>query len=495
MIHGSIREVSLVLAAANPGASIESVIVHGEASDEEAVIYTGEELELNHADGEPKEEKKEEKSVSTEKNEKTIQDVLDTMNEEQQDAMAYVVGKALENVEHNDEGDDDMKHNPFDQNEIQEGTAFCHADGQAIVDLMHRGGVATLKDAIRIYTEESNFDSDTLAHGFETEALTELYPDYKNLTPGAPEILGPDQSWVMAVINKIHKSPHSRIRTRQADARIAELKAKGYQNKGDQKTLMNNITLLKRSFDPQTVYVRDQAHRDDIVDITEFDYVMYIWGLMKRAMYETLALAALVGDGRSDEDPDKIHENHIHSIYNDEELYTMHRDVDFEAAKAELQGTNTGANFGEEYIKTEAIIKANLRAREKYKGSGQPDLFCAPGFVNTMLLARDLNGRRIYDFKAQLAQTLNVGAIHEIEQLEGVTRTTEGGDKKKLLALVVNLSDYQFGSTKGGEVTKFDDFNINTNTYEYLMETRLSGALIKPYAAIALEEPVVEAAG
>lgn len=511
VIHGSIREVSLVLASANPGASIESVIKHGEESDEEAIIYTGEEIELYHADNKFKTEKKEESTVSTEsknpetkteetKNEKTIQDVIDGMTEEQQNVMAYIVGKALEsdkNDNDDNEGDDDeMKHNVFDQTEIQEGTALSHADGEAIVELMKKSGVGNLKDAISMYAEETGIKSDSLAHGFDTDALTALLPDYTNITPGAPEVLGPDQSWVMAVINKIHKSPYSRIRTRQADARITELRAKGYQNKGDQKKLMNNIKLLGRSFDPQTVYVRDQAHRDDIIDITDFSYVDYIWNLMKRAMYETLAIAALIGDGKDDADPDKIHENHIRSIWNDDELYTMHRDVDFEAARTELQGTNTGANFSENYIYAEAIIKESLYAREKFKGSGKPDLYCTPHLVNVMLLARDLNGRRIYDSKDQLAKALNVGAIYEIEQFEGKVRTTAEGDKKKkLLGLFVNLADYQFGSTKGGEVTKFDDFNINTNTHEYLMESRLSGALTKPYAAIALEEPVVEAAG
>lgn len=506
VIHGSIREVSLVLASANPGASIMSVLKHGEESDEEAIIYTGEAFELYHSDEEPETEIKEE----TEMADRTIQDVIDSMTEEQKDVMAYVVAEAIDNVddededeeefeeeyEDNDEGDDgDMKHNVFDQYEVEEGYALSHADGEAIVDLMKRGGVGNLKDAMAMYAEEAGMPSDVLAHGFETEALTELLPDYKNLTPGAPEILGPDQSWVMAVINKIHKSPYSRIRTRQADARITELRAKGYQKKGDQKTLMNNIKLLGRSFDPQTVYVRDQAHRDDIIDITDFSYVEYIWSLMKRAMYETLALAALIGDGKDDTDPDKIHENHIRSIWNDDELYTIHKDVDIEAARNELQGTNTNAHFSENYIYAEAIIRDSLYAREKFKGSGRPDFYCTPHLVNVMLLARDLNGRRIYDSKADLEKALNVNAIHEIEQLEDKVRTTEGGDKKKLLGLFVNLADYQFGSTKGGEVTKFDDFNINTNTHEYLMETRLSGALIKPYAAIALEEPIVEAAG
>jgi hypothetical protein len=293
----------------------------------------------------------------------------------------------------------------------------------------------------------------------------------------------------MQVINKIHKSPYSRIRTRQADARIAELRAKGYQKKGDQKTLSANIKMIGRTTDPQTVYRKDELHRDDIIDITDFDVVNYQWGVMKDNMYEELALAALVGDGREDGDPDKIHQEHIRSIWNDEELYTIHKDVDIEAARTELQGTNTGANFGENYIYAEAIITAALYAREQYKGSGKPDLFCAPHLVNVMLLARDLNGRRIYDSKTDLAKALNVNQIFEIEQLEGKTRTTDAGEKK-LLGLFVNLADYTFGSTKGGELTKFDDFDIDFNKYKYLMETRLSGALTKVQAAIALEEPV-----
>ena len=216
---------------------------------------------------------------------------------------------------------------------------------------------------------------------------------------------------------------------------------------------------------------------------------------MKANMYETLALAALVGDGRDDADPDKISETNIRPIWKDDELYTIHTDVDIKKAKAELQGTNTSANFGENYIRAEAIITAALYAREKFKGSGTPTLYCAPHLVNVMLLARDLNGRRIYDSKADLARALNVSGIVEIEQLDGKTREDAEGHTKKLLGLFVNLADYQFGSTKGGEITKFDDFDIDFNKYKYLMETRLSGALTEPYSAIALEELVEAAAG
>ena len=215
---------------------------------------------------------------------------------------------------------------------------------------------------------------------------------------------------------------------------------------------------------------------------------------MKGTMYETLALAALVGDGREDSDPDKISETNIRPIWKDEELYTIHRLVDFEGAKSRLQGTETGAHFGENYIYAEAMVEASLYSREKFKGSGSPVLYCAPHFVNQMLLARDLNGRRIYDSKADLAKALNVSAIVEIEQFDGKTRVDSEGKTRKLLGLIVNLADYQFGSTKGGEITKFSDFDIDFNKYKYLMETRLSGALTEPESAIALEE-LVEAAG
>lgn len=499
VIHGNIREVSLVLAGANPGAFIDSIIRHGEASDEEAMIYTDEVIELCHSD-EPKKEEKEKEMESDKKKpegKKTVKEVFDTLNEEQKKVVHFMIGQAIEDakadkdddekdVKHSEGGENVMKHNVFENEVGVEKAVICHADQQDILSLAKQSNVGSLQMAMNIYMQEN----DALAHGFETEALTELLPEFKNLNPGAPEILRADQSWVMSVINKIHKSPYSRIRTRQADARIAELKAKGYQKKGDEKKLTNNIKLIGRSFDPQTIYVKDQVHRDDVIDITDFDYVAYVWNLMKANMYETLALAALVGDGRDDTDPDKIHETHVRSIWNDDELYTMHKDVDIEAARTKLQGTNTNANFSENYIYAEAIIEESLYAREKFKGSGRPDFYCTPHLVNVMLLARDLNGRRIYDSKADLAKALNVGEIHEIEQLEGKIRKTDGGDSKQLLGIFVNLADYQFGSTKGGEITKFEDFDIDFNTHKYLMETRLSGALVKPFAAIALEVPV-----
>lgn len=509
VIHGNIREVSLVLAGANPEAFIESVISHGEEAEGEAVIFTGEELSeiyLSHSDEKEKNEEKGNKEPMSENKDKTIQDVIDTMNEEQQTVFYGVIAglmddeKKEEKVEHSEGGNETMKHNLFDQDTVQQEGVLTHADQQAIMALAKQSSVGSFKEALNIFAEQNGMlahgdtDGESLAHGI-FENYEELFPEYELLKKGTPETLERDQSWIGYVINKIHKSPYSRIRTRQADARVAELKAKGYQNKGDEKKLMAKIRMITRTTDPQTIYIKDDMHRDDIIDITDFDPVAYQWMMMRHVMDETLALAALVGDGRDDGDPDKIHETHIRSIYNDDEEYTIHADVDIEAARKELQGSNTGANFGENYIYAEAIITAALYAREKYKGTGTPDLFCTPHMVNVMLLARDLNGRRIYDSKDDLAAALNVNAIHTVEQFEGKTRTNNEGKTKKLLGLFVNLSDYQFGSTKGGQVTRFEDFDMDFNKYKYMLEARLSGSLTKLYSAIALEEPVTEAAG
>lgn len=512
VMHGYIREVSLVHAGANPGAFIENVLIHSAEGDvireleDEATIFTGEYFTLYHSD--EQKENKEDTKVADEvkkdeakEGEETIADIINTMNDKQKTAMYAVIGQVMEdaageNKENNKDsegGNETMKHNVFsDANEKPE-TVLTHADREAIVALAKEPGIASLKSAIRVYAQEN----ETLQHAFDqgdAETVKLLFPEPHLINPGAPEIIRDfDNSWVMKVINKIHKSPFSKIRTRKADARGAELKAKGYQKKGDQKTIMGQIKLLKRETSPQTVYIKDELHRDDIIDI-DFDVVGYQWNVMQDSMHETLALAALVGDGRDESDPDKIHEANIRSIYNDDDFYCRHVDVDIEAAKKTLQGSNTGANFGENYIYAEAIITAALYSREKFKGTGLPTLYCTPHLVNVMLLARDLNGRRIYDSKADLAKALNVSEIVEIEQLEGKTRETDKGTKK-LLGLFVNLADYTFGCAKGGQLTRFSDFDIDINKYKYLLETRLSGSLTEPYSAIALEEPVAEEAG
>lgn len=509
VMHGAIREVSLVLAGANPGAYIETVLAHGEEVEGEAIIYTGEELSLMHSDdGEPETEQDPEADIqhadtseqegaeqmdgdiSHADGKKTIKDVYESMNEEQKIACQVMVGMALEGDGSDDDnsegGEDDMKHNIFDTEDKTQNDVLSHADQEAIVELAKNRSVGTLQDAISIYCEQNK---DTLAHGIDE--IETLFPEYKDVYPGAPEKLTRDMGWVSTVMQKTHKSPISRIRTRQADVRGEDLRALGYK-KGDKKALSANIKLMGRTTDPQTIYIKDALHRDDIIDITDFDVISYQYDTMRMLLDEEIAKAVLIGDGREEGDANKIDESHIRSIWHDDELYTIHTDVDIAAAKKELQGSNTGANFGDNYIYAEAIIAAALYAREKYKGSGNLDFFCTPHLLNVMLLARDLNGRRIYDSKADLAAALNVNSIQTVEQFEGKVRTDAEGGKHNLLGLFVNLADYRIGSTKGGEIAKFNQFDIDFNQEKYLIETRISGALTRVFSAIALEEPVTD---
>ena len=538
VIHGAIREVSLVLAGANPGAYIDSVMCHSEESGEEGIIYTGEDIVLAHSDdsnlddettlehagyntkadskkepdtkkedksdmAEPMKTKKEEKKEEPKK-EKTVQDVFDTFTEEQKTVVYALIGQALEDADKSDDDDMDdekktMKHseggndtmytNVFDRSENQNANVLSHADQEEIIKLA-KNNTGSLKAAIEMFAEDHK---DTLAHGIDS--IDYLFPDYKDVHPGAPELLERDRGWVDQVLAKAHKSPVSRVRTMQVDARAKDIRAKGYKNRENQKTISANVKVLMRTTDPQTVYRRDELHRDDVIDITDFDVVGYQRNIMKRNLEEDIALAALVGDGREDTDPDKIHEDHIRPVWTDDDLYTIKAAVDLNAMKTKLQGTNTSANFGEEYIFTEAVISAALYAREKYKGKGTPDFYCTPRTLNTMLMARDLNGRRIYANRQELATILDVGNIYTAEQFEGLEREDNEGHKFALLGLFVNMTNYQFGCAKGGEITSFDDFDIDFNTFKYLMETRLSGALTEVYSAIALEKPVTGGAG
>lgn len=559
VLHGAIREVSLVLAGANPGAFIDSVIKHGEESEEEAVIYTGEDIVLAHSEEEvieeeteiehsdednpqeiseedetlehankskggttvdkdekkkgcgagcktdPKEKKKgcgesDTEPEKTEKTEKTVKDVFDTFTEEQKTVVYALIGQALEDAKESDEedvmeddmkqsdnfegGNDTMKHNIFDNDKQTQENVLSHSDQMEIINLAKSPAVGSLKTAMEIYASEH---SDTLAHGFENIGV--LFPDYKDVYPGAPDILERDQSWVGAVMQKAHKSPVSRVRTRHADARVAEVKARGYNNRETAKKVSGNIKLLMRTTEPQTVYYRDSLHRDDVLDI-DFDVVAYQQTVMRHSLEEKVALAALVGDQLDDSDPDKIQEDKIRPIWTDDDLYTIKATLDLEGMAAALQGTGTPVNFGDNYSFSEAFIETSLYAREKYKGKALPDLFCEPHTLNRMLMARDSNGRRIYESREDLIKILNVGNIYTVEQFENLVRTDEHSKKFKLLGLYVNMGSYTFGSAKGGEITNFDDFDIDFNTYKYLMETRLSGALTDPYSAIAIEMPV-----
>lgn len=517
VLHGAIREVSLVLAGANPGAFIDSVVLsHGDDADGEAVIYTGEPISLYHSGTkEDEEEKKKTDDEEESRNPKekqdddeTVADVFDTLSEKQKNVVYAMIGQALEESGGSDTkndreekgGNENMKHNVFDQG-IQENAFISHADQMGIIDLAKSNSVGSLRTAINIYLEQnrdvlehSGMDvDDALAHGFAD--IESLFPEFRDVRPGAPERITRDQGWVTSVMDKTYKTPFSRIRTRQMDARSDELRARGYK-KGRKKEDRGNMTLYNRTTDSQTVYVKDKLNRDDIIDITDFDVAAYIYQDMREKLNEEIAIAVMVGDGRLPGAEGKIDETHIRPIWSDDEFFTMHVDVDISAAKAELQGTNTGANFSENYIYAEAIIRAALYSREKYKGTGLPDFYCTPHLVNIMLLARDMNGRRIYDTVADLAKALNVGEIQTVEQFDGLTRETSDSKTKSLLGIFVNLVDYTIGSTKGGEISKFNQFDIDFNQEKYLLETRLSGALTRYRCAIALEMDVTdEAAG
>lgn len=519
--HGVIREVSLVVAGANPGAFIDFVdMAHGEGGEQEMILSAYEPISLFRPDEKPplvhkagsEDGKKEDKPKGDGKeekpeDEKTVQDVVDSMTEEQRTVMYALIAAAMEELDSQkgkgDGGDDDdddpdkksdktkggnktMKHNVF-ENEDTQDTVLRHSDRADILALAKSNSVGSLQTALKIYAEQNE-----LKHGIDN--IESLFPDFKDLRPGAPERVTRDQGWVTAVMQKVHKSPISRIRTRQMDTRKDSIRAHGYQ-KGKRKTLSGNMNVITRTTDPQTVYRTDALHRDDIVDITDFDVVEYQYAVMRENLNEEVATAIMVGDGREADDEMKISEDHIRSIWNDNDLYTIHYDVDIEAARAELNGSKTDMSFGENYIYSEAIITAALYAREKYKGTGTPDFFCTPHLVNVMLLARDMNGRRIYNSKADLAAALNIGELYTAEQFEGLVRMDDEGTKHKLLGLFVNLADYTVGSTKGGEITRFDQFDIDFNQQKYLIETRLSGALTRVYSAIALEEPVAASSG
>ena len=505
VLHGDIKEVSLVLAGANPGAKIENwAISHSEDPDDvtiiddEAVIYTG--MKLEHSDSDEKiEEKKEEKKMPEnkepeKKDDKTIKDVVESMNEEQKEVMYYLISEAMGDDEDDDEeGDDEtMKHNVFENDAYERDNVLSHSDQEQILAIAKSSNVGTFQTALQMYAEDNELQHDALSGGFIQTGegnVTTLFPEYKDVRPGAPEIITNDQGWISLVMNKVHKSPISRVRTGQVDIRnIDTLRAKGYK-KGTEKKLAGNFSLVRRTTDPQTVYVKNALHRDDIIDITDFDYVQYLYNIDRMMLNEELAMAIMLGDGREEGDEAKIAEEHIRPIWKDDELYTMHVDLDIAAAKKELQGTDTASYFGDNFVYAEAMINTVLYAREKFKGTGTPDFYCTPRLLNQMLLARDRDGRRIYSSKAELATALNVGSIVTAEQFAGKERTDSNSKKHKLLGLIVNLADYSLGATKGGEVTHFTQFDIDFNQQKSLLETRVSGALTRVYSAIAIEEP------
>ncbi len=468
--HGMIREVSLVLAGANPGAFIDSILRHGEASDEEGVIYTGEEIALYHADENQNEKEEEDEKVEN-KNEKTVQDVVDSMTEEQKNVMYALIGQALEDkaVEHsniNGEGEEEMKHNVFENDNNNNKQELTHADMETILKNAKRCG--SLKEAVLQHADEHGdaiYDNYGIKPNADGEGISMLFPEYKNLN-NVPEFIKRDTGWVAQVMGGVHHTPFSRIKSMFADIREDEARALGYM-KGDLKK-EEVFSLLKRTTDPQTIYKKQKLHRDDVIDITSFDVVAWIKAEMRMMLDEEIARAILIGDGRLADDDNKIQQQHIRSIANEDPLFAIHKTL--------------VVPEGEE--KAKAFIKEVLRARKDYKGSGEPTMFLSEDMLVEMLLLEDKNGRVIYESEQALARALRVKNIVTVPVMEGAKKA----DGKKLLAIVVNLKDYNVGADKGGQVAMFDDFDIDYNAQKYLIETRCSGALVKPFSAIVIAE-------
>lgn len=487
--HGNIKEVSLVLAGANPEAYIEKLnLAHSDDGDDfdDANIWTAGGVELIHADEEKKEDpdvkdedlKHEDTNPEDEKksegSDKTVQQVLDTLNEEQKTAVAYLIGKALEeggNVEHSDdeEDDDEMKHNVFD-NEGRAPATLTHDDMQKILKDAKRLG--SLKAAVLEHAESEDMVGldEAISHAdYGVENLDYLFPDARKLT-NEPIFIQRNQTWVSQVMSKVHRTPFSRIKSIFADITEDEARAKGYI-KGKLKK-EEVFSLLKRTTTPTTIYKKQKMDRDDQVDITDFNVVAWLKSEMRMMLNEELARAILIGDGRLASSDDKINEQNIRPIWTDAELFTIKYAVTKGADEAEH-----AKNF----------IRAAIKSRSQYKGSGNPDLYTTEDLLTEMLLLEDTTGRVIYDTVEKLRTALRVNSIVTVESMVGLQRTDGNSKTQKLDAILVNLTDYNVGADKGGEVNMFDDFDIDYNQYKYLMETRCSGALTRPYSAIAFE--------
>ena len=471
--HGVIREVSLVLAGANPGAFIDSIIRHGESSDEEGVIYTGENLELYHAEENQNENegKKEEAKEVDNKKEKTVQDVFDTLTEEQKNVVYALIGQALEDkeVEHSNinenEEENVMKHNVFENDNYSNDDVLTHADMEQILRDAKR--IGSLREAVLQHNDGDDiYDTYGIKPNAEGEGISMLFPDYKNLN-NVPEFIKRDTGWVAQVMGAVHHTPFSRIKSMFADIREEEARALGYM-KGDLKK-EEVFSLLKRTTDPQTIYKKQKLHRDDVIDITSFDVVAWIKAEMRMMLEEEIARAILIGDGRLADDDNKIQQQHIRSIANEEPLFAIHKDLQVAEGEERAKG----------------FIKTVIRARKDYKGSGEPTLFLAEDMLVEMLLLEDKNGRLIYESEAGLARALRVKNIVTVPVMEGAKNLAKD---KNVLAIVVNLKDYNVGADKGGAVAMFEDFDIDYNAQKYLIETRCSGALVKPFSAIVIEE-------
>ena len=609
VLHGSIKEVSLVLAGANMGAQITyPVVVHGEDAEtlmDEAYITMGDEYGriLKHADDSDEDEDDEDEGENDMDDNITVQDVLDTMDDDQMKIASYLIAKAAagdfddlahgdddeddetiqavldtmnddqlkvlsylvdqaaadaedddddneddnededdeddaddgedddlshddmsvddvldtmtddqfavmnylienavddaldefsDNLEHYDFGGDEMNFNAFEGG-YDTANVLSHEDQMDIIKDAKEYG--TLKEALKAYASDNELQHDGLApvSGFtsypsgQTPAgVDALFPEWHDVRPGAPEIVTNDQAWVKAVLNKVHRSPFSRIRTSQVDLREIEgIRAKGYQ-KGKEKVLVDNYTVAKRTTEPQTIYAKSALNRDDVVDITDFDYVEYQYKIDRMQLEKELARAILIGDGRDAASDDKINEERIRPIWTDNQIFTIRKTIDATAAQND-------PGFGTNYVYAQAVEEAILDAKIDYRGSGNMDMFCSQRFFNKLQLAKDLNGRRIYTNKGELTSALDVNGVYNVPEFDGLTRVVGEGTSAKtyrLLAIIGNLNDYNLGATKGGEITHFTDFDIDFNQLKSLIETRVSGANTRIYSFIVLEEEV-----
>ena len=467
VIHGAIREVSLVLAGANPGAKIENIMAHGDNSEEEAIIYNDSD-EINLAHSEEKEKMEEENK------EKTVKDVIDSMTEEQRNVMYALIGEAIESTKGEDESNEEenkMKHNAFeneDQNQKEETQTLSHSEFMEIVSEAKRKG--SMKDA---FLEHNITEIPYLAHSITN--VGNLFPESKAVSR-VPEVVDRDQTWVGNVMASVKHTPFSRVKSFYANITADEARAKGYV-KGAKK-VEEVITALKRTTDPQTVYKLQKMDRDDIIDITDFDVVAWLKGEMRGKLDEEIARAILIGDGRSSSSADKVDPLKIRPVYQDDTTYTIKRIL-------------TRASGADDSAFAKAFIKDVVKSRKEYKGSGNPTLYTTEDMLTSMLLIEDTTGRVIYDTIEKLKTALRVRDIVTVPVMENVGREDTSAKKKwNLLGVLVNLSDYNVGADKGGSVNMFDDFDINYNKYEYLIETRCSGALVKPYSAITFEEEI-----
>ena len=456
VMHGDIKEVSLVLAGANPGASIQEVLVHGEISEGEATIYNDPEgLELWHEDV----DEELEDELEDDSNE-TIADIYNSMTEKQKKAVAAIIDQLADDDEPSSEdnnqnkGEIETKHNVFDQNEENK-------------ELRHFDFEATMKDAKRCGSLKEAFLAHAQDYGIKN--IETLFPEAKDIY-NEPEFIKRDTGWVAGFLNGTHKSPFSKIKAMYADITADEARAKGYI-KGKLKK-EEVFSLLKRTTEPTTIYKKQKLDRDDIIDITDFNVVAWIKKEMRIMLDEEIARAMLVGDGRSSVSEDKIKESCIRPIYNDADLYTI-----------KFAMNSLASNEAKEFI------RSCIKSRDDYEGSGNPNLYTTEDVISDLLLIEDANGRFIYDSITTLARTLRVNQIIPVPVMKGLTRTdAEESKTYDVKAIIVNPNDYWVGADKGGQISMFDDFDIDYNQYKYLMETRISGSLVKPYSAIVIEK-------